>query len=44
MGEGSAFKEITAPEHTSEILAMREGYNDGWEFDPTKRLAKEAGR
>ena len=42
MGEGSAFKEIAAPEHMSEIQAMSEGYEDGQEFDPTRRLAEEA--
>lgn len=42
MGEGSAFKEAAAPEHISEIYAMQEGYEDGQEFDPTKRLAEEA--
>lgn len=42
MGEASAFKEIEAPEHISEIQAMREGYEDGQEFDPTKRLTEEA--
>lgn len=41
MGEGSVFKEVAAPEHMSEIEAMREGYEDGQEFDPTKRLAEE---
>lgn len=42
IGEGSAFKEVTAPEHMSELQAMREGYEDGQEFDPAKRLAEEA--
>lgn len=42
MGEGSAFKEISTPEHMSEIQAMSEGYEDGQEFDPTRRLAEEA--
>lgn len=44
MGEGNAFKEADAPAHMSEFEAMREGYQDGQEFDPTKRLAEEAER
>ncbi len=42
MGEVSVFKEIEAPKHASEIQALREGYKDGKEFDPTKRLAEKA--
>lgn len=42
MGEASVFKEFEAPEHTSQIQAMREGYEDGQEFDPTKRLTEKA--
>lgn len=38
MGEGSAFKEADAPAHASELEAMKEGYQDGQEFDPSRRL------
>lgn len=42
MGEGSVFKEADAPAHMSELEAMREGYQDGQEFDPARRLTEEA--
>lgn len=36
MGKSTVFKQITAPEHISEVEAMREGYEDGQEFAPPK--------
>lgn len=38
MGKGSVFKEMAAPQHSSEIMAMNEGYEDGKKFDPAHRL------
>lgn len=46
MGEGSSFKELDTPQHISEFEAMRQGYAEGREFDPTRRIAggNECGR
>lgn len=43
MGKATVFKEADDPKHMSEIAAMQEGYEDGQEFDPSKRLAGEVG-